>query len=349
MFRCNKFWYPSQCVRIIPLGVKTDNCKDTDIKQSQAMSEKMRSRTEMVTTTFVDSEEDYSDDDDSEEDWRPSASNKNGKKQKQQKGIGGGTAKRGRKRRSSSVIGNKNLKRKLASEESDECEDEPSGDDYDCDDFDTTSGSSNKKPLNLPPKKQFSDKNSSILGKMNEKGDILNLLLYVKDLSSADPNINNRLCLWRKDSNNLLQKYIRVKTAPDQFLFTSSSVYSSFDDKRISDFYDVKVKSIDSSYRRVQILNPSELKKIAKSASKIKEDNKEGENILVIKNPFPETNKTNCVESKKKNTEPSQNDTAQDTDEENVVEENEEDDEDCLLEDDEEDIEEDDEDEGEDD
>lgn len=188
----------------------------------------MRSRTEMVTTTFVDSEEDYSDDDDSEEDWRPSASNKNGKKQKQQKGIGGGIAKRGRKRRGSSATGNKSLKRKMPSEESDEYEeDEPSGDDYDCDDFDKTSGTSNKKPLNLPPKKQFSDKNSSVSGKMNETGDILNLLLYVKDLTSADPNINNRLCLWRKDSNNLLQKYIRVKTAPNQFLFTSSSVVSS--------------------------------------------------------------------------------------------------------------------------
>ena len=31
MFRCNKFLYPSQYVRIIPHGVKTDNSKDTDI------------------------------------------------------------------------------------------------------------------------------------------------------------------------------------------------------------------------------------------------------------------------------------------------------------------------------
>lgn len=183
----------------------------------------MRSRTEMVTTTFVDSEEDYSDDDDSEEDWRPSASKKICKKQKQSKGIGGGTAKRGRKRNGSSLACTKNLKCKPPNEENDEYEeDELSGDDYDYDDF----GTSNKKPFNLPRKQQFSDKNSSISEKSNETGNVLNLLLYVKDLTSSDPHINNRLCLWRKDSNNLLQKYIRVKTAPDQFLFTSSSVVS---------------------------------------------------------------------------------------------------------------------------
>lgn len=184
----------------------------------------MRSRTEMVTTTFVDSEEDYSDDDDSEEDWRPSASSKNGKKQKQQKCGGGPSAKRGRKRKNSLASGNKNIKRKATNEESEEDElEEPSDDEYDYDDFETISGSSKKKSASFPLKKIYTDKHFSTSDN-DDTGDTLSLLVYIKDLAGADLNKNNRLCLWRKDKNNLLQKYIRVKTSPDQFIFTSSSV-----------------------------------------------------------------------------------------------------------------------------
>lgn len=188
----------------------------------------MRSRTEMVTTTFVDSEEDYSDDDDSEEDWRPSASNKNGKKLKQQKSGASASAKRGRKRKNSSTGGNKNSKRKTANDDSDDDDlNEGSDDDLEYDDYEETPARPSKnKPTNLPPKKQFSDKNSSVSSNDDEPEDILNLLVYVKDLTGSDLNKNNRLCLWRKDNNNLLQKYIRVKTSPEEFLFTSSSVVS---------------------------------------------------------------------------------------------------------------------------
>ncbi|XP_065357182.1 uncharacterized protein LOC135951453 [Calliphora vicina] len=311
----------------------------------------MRSRTEMVTTTFVDSEEDYSDDDDSEEDWRPSASSKNGKKQKQQKcgGGGGGPAKRGRKRKSSSGPGNKNSKRKAAYEESEEDEvDELSEDDYDYDDFETISGPSGKKSTNLSSKKQFSDKNSSTLAKGNdETGDTLNLLVYVKDLTGTDLNKNNRLCLWRKDNNNLLQKYIRVKTSPEQYLFTSSSVYSSFDDKRITDFYDVKVKSVDSTNRRVKIINPSELHKIYLKAHRNK--NNSDDDILSDEKSDVEEAKQMYVKSKENlkktyKTVPTNHEEGEDDDEEEVEEENDEEEDDCDLEgDDDDDIEEDDE------
>lgn len=188
----------------------------------------MRSRTEMVTTTFVDSEEDYSDEDDSEEDWRPSASNKNGKKVKQQqKSVGSGQAKRGRKRRNPSIKGNKNSKRKAMCDESEEDEiEETSEEDYDCHDYESISGSSKNIQASLPPKKQFSDKNLHTTKNDDKTGETLNLLVYIKDLTGTNLNKNNQLCLWRKDKNNLLQKYIRVKTSPEQFIFTSSSVVS---------------------------------------------------------------------------------------------------------------------------
>lgn len=205
----------------------------------------MRSRTEMVTTTFVDSEEDYSDDDDSEEDWRPSASSKNGKKQKHQKSSGG-SSKKGRKRKGAIAGANAkgSSKRKSASyaadsDEDDEDDEDNSEEEYDYEEFETAAaGSTPKKaPTSLPPKKQFSEKNSSVSASGNgtgsstsDPGGQLKLMVYIKDLA-GDYSKNNRLCLWRKDKNNLLQKYIRVKTTPEEFLFTSSSVVSLFSKK----------------------------------------------------------------------------------------------------------------------
>lgn len=208
----------------------------------------MRSRTEMVTTTFVDSEEDYSDDDDSEEDWRPSASSKNGKKQKHQKSSGG-SSKKGRKRKGAIAGANAkgSSKRKSASyaaadsDEDDEDDEDNSEEEYDYEEFETAAtGSTPKKaPTSLPPKKQFSEKNSSVSASGNgtgsstsDPGGQLKLMVYIKDLA-GDYSKNNRLCLWRKDKNNLLQKYIRVKTTPEEFLFTSSSVVSLFSKKKL--------------------------------------------------------------------------------------------------------------------
>lgn len=212
----------------------------------------MRSRTEMVTTTFVDSEEDYSDDDDSEEDWRPSASSKNGKKQKHQKSSGG-SSKKGRKRKGAIAGANAkgSSKRKSASyaaadsDEDDEDDEDNSEEEYDYEEFETVAaGSTPKKaPTSLPPKKQFSEKNSSVSASGNgtgsstsDPGGQLKLMVYIKDLA-GDYSKNNRLCLWRKDKNNLLQKYIRVKTTPEEFLFTSSSVVSLFSKKNWEELY----------------------------------------------------------------------------------------------------------------
>lgn len=204
----------------------------------------MRSRTELVTTTFdLDSdEEDYSpDDDDSEEDWRPTNKRRQQKTQTRANcnsgGDGGAPAGVGVGRKRKQVAAStafKAKKRALANKVSDEDfgsaddnDDDPdsAADGSDEDDDSLPATSSSKRLQNLPPKKQFNTKLSQ-----------LDLLLNKRDLYDKDWMQNSRLCLWRKDEKtNLLQKYLRVKTTADeenpgaeqQLLFTSSSVVNA--------------------------------------------------------------------------------------------------------------------------
>ncbi|XP_016962297.1 uncharacterized protein LOC108032802 [Drosophila biarmipes] len=229
----------------------------------------MRSRTELVTTTFEESDEDDfspDDDSDSEEDWRPTK-----KRPAKPSGSDGG-----RKRKSAAATASKAKRRmaKVSDEESDE-EDDLETDPSD-DDFDFPSASTSKRPQSLPPKKQFV--------KLNQ----LDLLVKKSDLLENDWLKNNRLCLWRKDKQtNLLQKYLRMKSAAEEeeLLFTSSSVYSSWDDQQTSDFIEVKVNCLDPNNRRIKLHDLGALKKISeelqsergKSPTSDKEDASEAE------------------------------------------------------------------------
>ncbi|KAH8392386.1 hypothetical protein KR215_007122, partial [Drosophila sulfurigaster] len=249
----------------------------------------MRSRTELVTTTFdLDSdEEDYSpDDDDSEEDWRPNNNNK--KPQTKQSEAGGG-----RKRKSSTSTASKAKRRAIAAAaaaasaaaaaaaaavaaskvsddddfesaddfldgDEEEEEDELDTEHSDEDDIESpaASTSTNKRPQSLPPKKQFAVKLTQ-----------LDLLINKRELCAKDWLQNARLCLWRKDEQTkLLQKYLRVKTTQDseqQLLFTSSSVYSSWDEQHIGDFVTVKVNCLDPNNRRIQLADLEAIKKLS--------------------------------------------------------------------------------------
>ncbi|KAH8334504.1 uncharacterized G-patch domain protein DDB_G0278987 [Drosophila kikkawai] len=229
----------------------------------------MRSRTELVTTTFVESdEEDFSpdDDSDSEEDWRPTK-----KRPTKAAGSDGG----GRKRKSAAATASK-AKRRMAkvsdedSENDDDLETDPSDDDFDY----PSASTSSKRPQSLPPKKQFV--------KLSQ----LDLLVKKSDLMEKDWLKNNRLCLWRKDDQTtLLQKYLRVKSGAEEeeLLFTSSSVYSSWDEQQTSDFIEVKVNCLDPNNRRIKLQDLEAVKKISEelqlerdtSAASDKEDDAE--------------------------------------------------------------------------
>ncbi|XP_030377620.1 uncharacterized protein LOC115626397 [Scaptodrosophila lebanonensis] len=237
----------------------------------------MRSRTELVTTTFVDSDdEDYSEDDDSEEDWRPTKK----KQQKQTRGDGGG-----RKRKAAPAAANKAKRRasKVSGDDFDTADEydldsEPSEDEFEDAIEYAAASTSTKRSQSLPPKKQFV--------KLSQ----LDLLLNKRDLLAQDWLQNSRLCLWRKDEDtNLLQKYLRVKATAanmdgdaaedgEQLLFTSSSVYSSWDEQHISDFINVKVNCLDPNNRRIKLDDLPALKKLADELRSTKENKPAAEN-----------------------------------------------------------------------
>lgn len=59
---------------------------------------------------------------------------------------------------------------------------------------------------------------------------------------------NSNICLWRRDGQSLLQKYMRDKeTSSGSILFNSSMVYSCWEDRRKDEFLEVKVKCVTSA------------------------------------------------------------------------------------------------------
>ncbi|BFF93693.1 protein bfr2 [Drosophila madeirensis] len=202
----------------------------------------MRSRTELVTTTFVESdEEDYSpdDDSDSEEDWRPTKK----RPPKQSRGSEGS-----RKRKAAGTAAKATKRRHSKLDSDDDSENDDDDDDLETDpsdeDFEYPLASTSKRPQSLPPKKQFV--------KLHQ----VDLLMKKADLLDKDWMKNTRLCLWRKDVQaSLLQKFLRVKSEPgeEQLLFTSSSVYSSWDEQQIGDYLEVKANCLDPNNRRFKL------------------------------------------------------------------------------------------------
>lgn len=62
---------------------------------------------------------------------------------------------------------------------------------------------------------------------------------------------NTNICLWRRDGQSLLQKYLRDKDAGARgdmpVYFNSSMVYSCWEDRRKDEFLEVKVKCVANS------------------------------------------------------------------------------------------------------
>jgi hypothetical protein len=59
---------------------------------------------------------------------------------------------------------------------------------------------------------------------------------------------NTNICLWRRDGQSLLQKYLRDKDGKGNAIhFNSSMVYSCWEDRRKDEFLEVKVKCVASA------------------------------------------------------------------------------------------------------
>lgn len=76
---------------------------------------------------------------------------------------------------------------------------------------------------------------------------IFSLYAYKGDLKNG-LRANTNICLWRRDGQSLLQKYLRDKDSKGNAVhFNSSMVYSCWEDRRKEEFLEVKVKCIASS------------------------------------------------------------------------------------------------------
>lgn len=222
----------------------------------------MRSRTELVTTTFIDSEEDETESDDSEEDWKPdssTSSNRNGKKRTKTKSRRIQRKSNLSIKSSSSSASSFSPFKRQRFETATFKDELLESDDGSYGGYGGYSGyGSNSAPIsginNFYHQQQQQQQHyfsmamnsTSALVKLHQTikdgkplsqkvvaeqsmpdgSGIFQLYLYKKDLDK-DYRTNSNLCLWRRDGSSLLQKYIRLKTInTEEFIFTSSSVVS---------------------------------------------------------------------------------------------------------------------------
>lgn len=107
-----------------------------------------------------------------------------------------------------------------------------------------------------PTVKPIQRKVANTSGSFPDKSGYLKLFASRADLEEGIRD-NLKVCLWRRDGSSLLQKYFRDKSVDASTpQFTSSMVYSCWEDKRADDYMEVKVRCIEQSKQlRVQIID----------------------------------------------------------------------------------------------
>lgn len=220
----------------------------------------MRSRTELVTQNYLDSQDEDSDSDESEDDWKPA----------------GGRQKLSRKRPINIPIGKqRKLKKKAASITKSKYTDDNSSSESDSEEeiFHSQSSHSSTNDMEGGGGGPSSYKTKSSEKNYPDRNGIFQLYVYKPDLLTNYAT-DDKLCLWRWDGDLLLQKYIRIKDSQHQFVFTSSSVYSNWNVNRQHDFEIIDVKCLEENDRRVTLLNLKNFHELAeKNAAEIDDSN----------------------------------------------------------------------------
>lgn len=227
--------------------------------------EKMRNRTEMVTQNYLDSQDEDSESDESEDDWKPAVDRQ----------------KHSRKRPNSIPAGKqRKLKKKAAPTTKPKYTDDNSTDSEASGEDIFYSQSSHSSNFEVEDGGASSFKTASYKTKKSEKNypdrnGVFQLYVYKADLS---PNYltDEKLCLWRWDGDLLLQKYIRIKDPRHKFVFTSSSVYSNWNEQRKHDFEIVDVKCFEENDRRVTLMNMKKFHELAEQNSTSRYDPPKG-------------------------------------------------------------------------
>lgn len=90
---------------------------------------------------------------------------------------------------------------------------------------------------------------------------IFTLYAYKGDLKNG-LRANSTICLWRRDGQSLLQKYTREKEGKaGAILFSSTMVYSCWEDRRKDEYLEVRVKCVSNQTKdatrdsRVELLD----------------------------------------------------------------------------------------------
>ncbi|XP_049288007.1 nucleolin [Anopheles funestus] len=104
--------------------------------------------------------------------------------------------------------------------------------------------------------KPIQRKVANMTGSYPDKSGYLKLFAFRADLEEGIRD-NLKVCLWRRDGSSLLQKYFRDKSVDASTpQFTSSMVYSCWEDKQADKYMEVKVRCIEQSKQlRVQIID----------------------------------------------------------------------------------------------
>jgi len=197
----------------------------------------MRNRTEMVSNTGSDYEENEGEfeADDGSDDWKPDPEDSKKAKMTKRKVTATKTSAKKPKKSSDPASDeeseNSEEEEEEDNEESDEQVDE---DDEEDESLDTSTKSSPKKPKKSPSEadaRNFPDRQG-----------VFSLYAYKGDLKNG-LRANTNICLWRRDGQSLLQKYLRDKESKGtSVFFNSSMVYSCWEDRRKGEFLEVKVK-----------------------------------------------------------------------------------------------------------
>ncbi|XP_050078045.1 uncharacterized protein LOC126564957 [Anopheles maculipalpis] len=105
-----------------------------------------------------------------------------------------------------------------------------------------------------PTVKPIQRKVANTSGSFPDKSGYLKLYASRADLEEGIRD-NLKVCLWRRDGSSLLQKYFRDKSVDASTpQFTSSMVYSCWEDKRADEYMEVKVRCIEQTKQvRVQL------------------------------------------------------------------------------------------------
>uniref|UniRef100_A0A6B2E9R3 Uncharacterized protein n=1 Tax=Phlebotomus kandelakii TaxID=1109342 RepID=A0A6B2E9R3_9DIPT len=242
----------------------------------------MRNRTELKTTTLEgsDYEEEVSDADDSGEDWQPEKEGDAaaaGKKKGGAKVAGPAKKVTPAKRKAPAGKPSKATKGKKAKKESSDDEDLDDDDDVEDDsdeEFPSDSDESEEEVKNgdgtkkkRPAKKEGADPNGVFT-------------LYVKKMDLKNGlNEQQNLFMWKRDGSSLLQRFKQNKTENNEdYVFSPTTVYSCWEDRRKHEYFEVKTKSTSGGDGLVTVVDKEEFAKFIEQSKTYEKPESEEEN-----------------------------------------------------------------------